>query len=121
MYCVTAHVKIRGKSSKEKNEVYKKNKTLKKPKFPIQRREELMKLNILRDQCRRRGRRDVRAMGVVTRGVSLSAITASSTKKKPNQSFRIEKRSRERQLLGHWVCGYAQKPPDGQTTIIAHT
>ena len=48
MYCVTAHVKIRGKSSKEKNEVYKKNKTLKKPKFPIQRREELMKLNILR-------------------------------------------------------------------------
>jgi hypothetical protein len=29
------------------------------------------------DQCRRRARREVRAMGVVTLGVSLSAMTAS--------------------------------------------
>ena len=55
----------------------------------MQRCEELMKMNILKDQWRSRVRRDERAMGVVTRGVSLSAITASS-RQRSNQHFEIK-------------------------------
>lgn len=38
-------------------------------------------------QFLRRARRDVRAMGVVTLGVSLSAMTASGGKKKSNKTI----------------------------------
>lgn len=45
------------------------------------------------DQFLRRARRDVRAMGVVTFGVSLSAITASDGKNKDDKKSRKQNNS----------------------------